>query len=253
MTPKKRVVLITGASSGIGEELSRRLASRGDQIGLLARRSEQLESIASSIRDQGGNALALPADVREKDSICQALSRLLDQWGRLDTLIVGAGVIHRKPIQKQTTEELLQTVEINLLGAIATIHATLPTFLQQQEGHIVGITSLAGYRGLSWAGSYSASKAGLSNYLEALRVELQPMGISVTDLRPGFISTAMTDDSPIWTPQIMPVERAVDRMIRAIDRRPSVYSFPPPFSWFIRLSRMLPNRLYDLFARQFLV
>ncbi len=243
-------ILLTGASSGIGEGLARALTGRGDRVGLFARRADRLERLARELEEAGGIALALPGDVREPRTISGAVERITATWGRLDMVIVNAGSILRKPIHQQTGEEIRDTLEINLLGAVTTIHACLPTLLEQGSGQVVGITSLAGIRGLPWAGSYSASKAGLSNYLEALRIDLAPRGIAVTDIRPGFVETAMTEESPIPTPQILSLDRAVGHILRAIDRRRSSVSFPFPLSWVVRAGRLLPDWLYDRAVRR---
>ena len=247
-TPKN--ILLTGASSGIGEGVARALAARGDRVGLFARRADRLEQLAREIEEAGGLALALPGDVREEATIQEALQEMLATWGRLDTLIANAGVILHRPIHQQTVEEARRTLEINLLGAVTTIQTALPTLLEQGSGHVVGITSLAGIRGLPWAGSYSASKAGLSNYLEALRIDLEPRGIAVTDIRPGFIETAMTEVSTIPMPQIISLDRAVRHILRAIDRRRSSVAFPFPLAWVVRAGRLLPDWLYDRAVRR---
>ena len=245
-----QVILITGASSGIGEGLARALAARGDRLGLVARRAEDLERLAGEIAQTGGSAIALPGDVRNADSIRQAVAQIQEAYGGLHVLVANAGILVRKPIAEQTLEELQRVIEINLLGAITTIHVALESFLAQGSGHVVGITSLAGYAGLPNNGTYSASKAGLSTFLESLRVEIGGRGIHVTDVRPGYIATDMTSDNPGRMPQLLTIENAVRRIVRAIDRpRPYVH-FPAPTSWTARASRLLPRWIYDRAVRR---
>jgi short-subunit dehydrogenase len=138
-------------------------------------------------------------------------------------------------------------LDVNVVGVAHTIEALLPGMLARRRGHIVGISSVAGYRGLPWTASYSASKAALSTYLEGLRPALRGRGITVTTVCPGFVRTAMTSGTPFRKPvPMMEPEAAARYLVRAIRRKPRDYAFPWSTAVGMAFLRLLPNRLFDL-------
>lgn len=182
--------LIVGASRGIGASLARELASRGTQLGLLARNQEQLQALAGELRQQYGVRVETASlDVCAQDTVAPVLDEMMQRFERVDVVIANAGVLGWRKSGDGNIAEDRRILETNLFGAIAVIDAAVAQFKRQRGGHVVGISSISAYRGIPGSGAYSASKAALSNYLDALRMELSNKGIAVTVVHPGFVKT----------------------------------------------------------------
>jgi NAD(P)-dependent dehydrogenase (short-subunit alcohol dehydrogenase family) len=175
------------------------------------------------------------------DSIPAAIERAVQTLGKLDVVVANAGVAHLTPAGKGRLPQIRETINVNLLGAIATIEAALPVFKAQGDGHIVGITSVAGARGLPGFSVYSATKAGLRRYLQAVRAELHGTPIVVTELAPGYIDTDMNRGSDN-RPFVIPVEKGAAIMARMIERKVSMRWVPVlPWSLLAPLVKILPT------------
>ena len=242
-------VLITGASSGIGRGLALEYARRGAHLALLARRAAELDSLASDVRALGGDALCIPVDVRDTAAVAEAVRRADHELGSLDRVIANAGRGDTRLSTRLTWDEVESIIDVNIRGAMATLVAAIPIFLAQQRGHLVGVSSLAGLRGLPMSAAYSASKAALSTFLESLRVDLAPAGIRVTDVQPGFVATPFNEKVPYKTPFMWPVDKTARHIVRRLDRAPAVVAFPWPVAFVTRFSRLLPAWIYDRVAR----
>lgn len=248
MRIQSEVAAITGASSGIGEELARQLARRGVRVGLTARREDRLETIAAAIRSEGGVAVVAPADAEDPDATRSALARIAAELGPVDLLIANAGLGLKTPARSFSASEVDRMIRVNLSGVAHAIESVLPTMIGRKRGHLVGISSLAAFRGMPGASGYGASKAGLSALLEALRPELRGLGIAVTTVHPGFVRTAMTADQTNPKPLIMGPDRAARIIVRGIAARRSRVDFPRRLSIPLSLIRLLPNPIYDRLA-----
>ena len=243
------VVFLTGASSGLGEGLARRLAADGAHVVLAARREEVLEALAADIRAGGGAATVAPLDVCDRAAVHAAVERVTAAVGPIDLLIANAGVGDELPVTDFSAERFQWIVDTNLMGPVHCIEAVLPSMLARGSGHIVGIGSLAGYCGVPGASAYSASKAGLAATLESLRVELQDYGVQVSTICPGVIKTPMTDANDYEMPFILTLDDGVNRIYRAVRARRREYAFPWPLAIPARLTRLMPNWLYDRLLR----
>lgn len=184
-----KTAIIVGASRGIGASLARELASRGYRLGLLARNQEQLQTLAEELRAQGTKVSTAALDVTAQEQVSTVLGGLMQELGQVDVLIHNAGVLGWRRAGDGNLAEDRRILETNLFGAIAVIDAAVAKFRQQKSGHIVGISSISAYRGILGSGAYSASKAALTNYLEALRMEVEAKNIAVTIVHPGFVKT----------------------------------------------------------------
>jgi len=244
-----RTVFLSGASSGIGRALAVSLASRGAHLALAARRRDLLLELAADVERAGGRALVLPVDVCDATAIKEAVLRADHELGTLDMVIANAGVGHSRHATRLTWDDVQQVIDVNVRGAMATLMAAIPVMMLHKKGHLVGVTSLAGRRGLPGAGAYSASKAALSTFLETLRVDLRPSGIRVTDVQPGFVETAMTAKNAFPMPFMWPVDRAAEHIARRLEKAPPVIAFPLPMDLVTRLARNLPAWLYDAVMR----
>ncbi|HKP72327.1 MAG TPA: SDR family NAD(P)-dependent oxidoreductase, partial [Pyrinomonadaceae bacterium] len=221
-----RVVLITGASSGIGEALAVEFGRRGASVGLLARREEVLREVARKVEAAGGRAFVVAADVRDADETRAAVAKVSQQFGRVDVLVANAGVGEITKARDFDIEAVTRVLSVNVLGAMNSVAAVLPEMLARGSGQIVGISSLAAYRGFPGSGAYCASKAALSTFFESLRVELRPVGVYVTTIHPGFVDTPMTRGRNQRMPYLVEPEEAARRMVRAVEARRRTYAFP---------------------------
>lgn len=185
-----QTVLIVGASRGIGASLAREYAARGCNLGLLARGTAALDNLALELRQNHGVRVETAAlDVAERDAVAPTLQGLMDRLGTVDVVIANAGVLGWRKAGDGNVAEDRRIIETNLLGAIAVVDAAVARFKAQRHGRVVGISSISAYRGIPGSGAYSASKAALTNYLEALSLELSGKGIGVTVVHPGFVKT----------------------------------------------------------------
>jgi hypothetical protein len=197
-----------------------------------------------SLRAAGApQVLVLALDVSQTSTVEAAVQRAAAGLGQLDIVVANAGVGHVTPAGKGKLPLVQETLQVNLLGAIATIEATLPLFRAQGEGHVVGITSVAGSRGLPGFGAYSASKAGLHRYLQSLRAETRGSGIHVTELAPGYIDTDINRGYGA-RPFLIDVDRGAAIMARMIERRVRMRWVPViPWTFIALLLRVLPASL----------
>jgi short-subunit dehydrogenase len=242
------VALVTGASSGIGAALARRLAEEGVRVGVTARRAEALEALAREIRARGGTVAVVAADATDREATRAAFTQIAAALGPIDLLIVNAGVGRTTPALGFSAEMAETMIRVNLIGAVYAVETVLPTMLQRRRGQIVGISSLAAYRGLPGSAVYSATKAGLSTLLEGLRVELRGRGITVTTVHPGYIRTPMLEGPTRPHPFLMEVDRASRIILKGIAARRRTVNFPWPVAAFMTLVHTLPGAVYDRLA-----
>lgn len=239
-------VFITGASSGIGAALARAWAARGASLGLVGRRRNALEALAASLP---GEHLVLVADVADAAQMSAAAQSFMSRFGVPDIVVANAGVSAGTLSEEQgdlaVFERILRT---NLIGMVASFQPFIREMRRAKRGQLVGISSVAGVRGLPGAGAYSASKAAASRYLESLRVELRGTGVRVTEIRPGYIRTPMTDVNPYRMPFILEADEAAQRFLRAIDRGCARATIPWQMAIVARALACVPCWLYDRFA-----
>ena len=244
----QKVVLITGASSGIGRALALELGRRGARVGLTARRGEELLRLSEEIERAGGEALALPSDVRDPAAMNDAAAKVRGRWGKIDVLVANAGMSSTTAGTRLNAGEVGDVISINVLGVVNSVAAVLPAMLERGSGHLVAISSLASYRGMPKSGAYSASKAAVSTFFESLRVDLRRSNIDVTTIHPGFIRTPMTAGRKKKLPFLLEPEDAARRIVKAVERRARTYAFPWQLASLVRLLRHIPGRLYDRLA-----
>jgi short-subunit dehydrogenase len=236
-----QVALVTGASSGIGRELARQLAAAGCRVGLVARREGPLRELAAQIAAAGGTAQVAVADVSRRDEIEAAFAAVRAGLGPIDLAVANAGVSCSTYLDPVNMGEIEDTFRINLMGVVYTLSAALPEMLARKSGHLVAVSSLAGYRGLPSESAYCASKAAVNAYMDGLRIHLRGTGIRATTICPGFVTTPMTEMYTFHMPQLMTAERAAARMIGAIRAGTKVYNFPWRLHMMVKISRWLPD------------
>jgi short-subunit dehydrogenase len=249
MNWKDKVIFLTGASSGIGEGLAIALAKRGAILGLLARREELLSKLAAKCEAAGGIARVFPCDVVDPVGIHTAADRLRGEFGRIDILIANAGIGGNDDATRSYDPAAVKkVVDVNLLGAVNAIHAVVQQMLERGSGQLVGISSLAGFRGLPKSAAYSASKAGMTTFFESVRLDVKDRGIAVTIIQPGFIKTPLTAGRHNNMPFLMELEDAIPHFIRAIEKKKKFAGFPWQLATIVRAGRFMPAWLYDRIA-----
>jgi short-subunit dehydrogenase len=242
-----RVVLLTGASSGIGEGLALELGKRGARLGLVARRADALQDVVGQL---GTDALALPVDVQDAEALRAAADRLRDEFGHIDVLIANAGIGATTDGANLDPDEVAQVINVNVLGAANSVAAVIPEMVRRGSGQLVVVSSLAGYRGLPKSAAYCASKAAVSAFFESLRLDLQPKGIDVTIIHPGFIKTPLTAGRQAKMPFLMDLDDAVEKILNVIERRKKSYAFPWQLATIVRAGMVMPNFMYDWISRR---
>jgi NADP-dependent 3-hydroxy acid dehydrogenase YdfG len=249
MTWKEKVVLLTGASSGIGEGLALALAKNGATIGLVARREAELNDLAGRCGEIGGVARALPCDVTDAVGIQKAADDFRREFDHIDVMIANAGIGgNNAETRALKPDAVKKVIDINLLGAVNSIYAVLPAMLERGSGHLVAISSLAGIRGLPKSAAYSASKAGMTALFERVRLDVQHTGIDVTIIQPGFIKTPLTAGRHNKMPFLMELDDAIPLFIRAIEKKKRFAAFPWQLASIVRLGKVFPAWLYDRIA-----
>jgi short-subunit dehydrogenase len=237
--------LVTGASSGIGQALACELAARGYHLALCARRVDALEALRTKIfREHPDTQVALKSlDVTCYAQVAPVLEDLAAELGGLDIVVVNAGIGPGEKVGKGQFDDLQRTVETNLLGAMATVDAAVRYFTIHGGGHIVGVSSIMAYRGLPRNAAYSATKAGLATFLNALRPYLRRQGIAVTIFYPGFIDTPLNDMLP-RRPFLISAEKGARLMAAKIERRVSSAVIPAwPWALVKWVLRLAPDRI----------
>ena len=194
MNIEDKVVIITGASSGIGEATAVRLASKGAKVVLTARREERLNELKDKITSDGGEALVVVADVTKKEDMKNVVAKTLDVFGTVDVLINNAGLMPLSYVDKLKTDEWEKMVDVNIKGVLNGVAAVLPILKEKENGHIINISSSAAHRYFPGGAVYCATKSAVKMFCEGLRRELAPKyGINVTSIEPGAVDTELMD------------------------------------------------------------
>lgn len=235
-------VFITGASSGIGESLARHYARPDSALGLVARRKDLLEGLAQSLP---GRTSIYPLDVTDTAAL-RAAAADFTGYGTPDIVIANAGIsIGTAGEDIADIAKLQRMLDINVVGMAATLSAFAPAMKKAGRGTLVGISSVAGFRGLPGSGAYSASKAAATAWLESLRVELSTSGVSVVTICPGFIDTPMTQVNKYPMPFLISSEEAARRFARAIAARRRLAVIPWQMAIVGSCLRALPAWAFD--------
>lgn len=240
-------VVITGASDGLGLALARHYLKQGAIVAAIARREPLLQVLKAEFPNQ---VYCYALDVRDAVALQQAANDFIGHVGVPDVVIANAGVsVGTLTEYAEDIDAFAQLMEINVLGMVKTFQPFVAQMRDAGRGTLVGIASVAGFRGLPGGGAYSASKAAVISCLESLRVELHGSGVKVVTLCPGYIKTAMTAINPYSMPFILEVDEAARRMVCAIDRQTAYAVIPWQMGLVGTLLKLLPRGLYDrLFA-----
>lgn len=227
---RENVVIITGASAGIGREIALQLAGQGAWLCLAARDADRLEEVADLCRRLGSRALAVATDVADQEQCEQLIARTVEAYGRIDTLINNAGItMWARFDQLQQLDALERIMRVNYFGTVyCTFHA-LP-HLKQSRGRLVGVSSLAGLTGVPTRSGYAASKHAMTGFFNTLRIELAGSGVTVTMVYPGFVATEVRQrafgqdgkplgSSPVREQEVMTADTCAQLIVQAAARR----------------------------------
>lgn len=186
-----KVVVITGASSGLGEATARMLAAQGARVVLGARRAERIQALADELASAGGTALAVPTDVTNRAQVQALVDAAVAAYGRLDVIINNAGLMPHAPLERLKVDEWERMIDVNLKGVLYGIAAALPRMQEQQSGHIINVSSVAGHKVRPGGVVYAATKHAVRVLTEGLRMEVKPYHIRTTVISPGAIATEL--------------------------------------------------------------
>jgi short-subunit dehydrogenase len=238
-------VWITGASSGIGEAIVAPLVARGARVAISARRAERLAEIAATWQARGRDVRAFPLDVTDLEAVRQTVADIEQAFGGIDLAILNAGSHLPGANRIFDGQQVADNMTLNYLGVVYGIDAVLPGMLSRGRGHIAGVASAAGCRAVPAAAAYGASKAAVIHLLDSIRFELEPRGITVTVVNPGFVKTPLTERNRFPMPFLMPVDRAAEAMVTGLEAGRREVHFPKIFTWTLKFLRILPYPLYQ--------
>lgn len=240
-----RNALVIGASSGIGAAVARRLAADGTRVALVARRRDRLEKLTALINSTVGEdrAICRVHDVRDTVEAAELFQTIARDLGGLDLVVYAAGVMHPVAFDEFNVEDDLDTIDVNLRGAIAWLDPAAERFSRLGGGTIIGIGSVAGDRGRSGNPVYCTAKAGLHTYLEAIRNRVARDGVNVVTIKPGFVDTAMTRglDGLFW---LISADRAAEIILRSARRGAVVAYVPARWRWVMLVIRSIPSFIF---------
>jgi len=186
-----KVVVITGASSGLGEATARLLSAQGASVALGARRVERIQALADELTASGGKALAVATDVTDRDQVKALVDAAVQTYGRIDVLINNAGLMPHSPLERLKIDDWNQMIDVNIKGVLYGIAAALPYMQQQRAGHIINVSSVAGHKVRPGGVVYAATKHAVRVLSEGLRMEVKPYNIRTTVISPGAVATEL--------------------------------------------------------------
>lgn len=248
-TSPKGVAWITGAGSGIGYALAKRLATEGWVVAASARTGRDLDKLAAEVP---GQITAFQLDVTDETACAATAARIAESLGPVDLAIFNAGSYFPTTADNFSVANFRKTVDVNLMGEINCLGQVAPKMVERRAGHIVLMASLTGYVGLPTAASYGATKAAIISMAQAFKPDFDRFGVTISVINPGFVKTPATDKNTFEMPFLIGVDEAVDHITRGIAAKRFEISFPWQMSFLTHLLASLPNRLKFAVTRRML-
>ncbi len=238
---EKKVIWITGASSGIGKALTIKFAENGWAVAASARR----ENLLNDLKNINQNIFPFPLDVTEIEKCKVTAQNIIDRFGGIDICVFGTGMHDPKSEKRFNLNKIREIMEVNYFGTMNSINSIYEYFSNKKNGQISIISSVAGYRGLPAAGAYCASKAALTSFAESLNFDMRMKDVRVSLISPGFIKTPMTDQNDFPMPMIKSPEFAADEIYKGlIKKKVFEIHFPKAFTYFLKFLQILPSGIY---------
>ncbi len=246
MTFENKTILITGASTGIGEAIGEKLLGLNCNLILTARRDEIINEWVNVSQNPKAKILILKNDVTDKSNVAESYKKIINKFGSIDIAILNSGVGESITPHNFNSEAAERIMNTNFLGVVYWIEQLLPDMMSRGEGIIAPVSSLAENRGYSGSGFYCASKAALSTFAEGLSIDLKKYGIKVLTIKPGFVKTPMTDKNRFKMPFLISAEKSANYIITGIEKEKSIIQFPFPTVLGAKIIGLLPNWLYRI-------
>ncbi len=246
---ENQTILITGASTGIGKAIARKLLKKSCNLLLIARRDVFINDYVNEAVDCKAKVKIIKCDVSNKQDVENAYNLATSEFRKIDIAILNSGVGFNVTPDTFNSKYAEETMNTNFIGVIYWIEQILPEMMRRKKGIIAPVSSLADNRGYSGSGFYCASKAALSIFAEGLSIDLKKHGIKVLTIKPGFVKTPMTDQNKFKMPFLMSAEKSADIIIRGMEKEKSIIQFPFPTVLGAKIIGALPNWFYRLIAR----
>ncbi|MCA0202071.1 MAG: SDR family NAD(P)-dependent oxidoreductase [Proteobacteria bacterium] len=246
MTEKPRVAWVTGAGKGIGRALALRLADEGWMVAASARTANDLVRLAG----EHPHIHAFPLDVTDAGASARVFTEITARLGPVDLAVLNAGTYIRTGAAPFDAAAFEDQFRVNVSGVVTGLSLLLPPFIARKTGRIAVMSSVAGYRGLPGAAAYGATKAALINMCEALKIELEPHGVAVSVICPGFVETPLTARNDFPMPFLISAEEAARYIAKGLAAGRFRIAFPPLFAALMRLLRLVPDSLFFTLARR---
>ena len=238
---EKKVIWITGASSGIGKAVAIKFAENGWIVAASARR----ENLLNELKEINENIYPFPLDVTDIDKCKLVATNIINQFRNIDICLFGTGMHDPKSEKKFNLEKVREIMEVNYFGTMNSINSIYDYFSEKKNGQISIISSVAVYRGLPAAGAYCASKAALTSFAESLNFDMQMKNVRISLVSPGFIKTPMTDQNDFPMPMIKSPEFAANEIYKGLTMKKSFeIHFPKAFTYFLKFLQILPSNIY---------
>ncbi len=238
------VVWITGASGGMGRELALQMVREGYVVVGSARGEDKLKEMEAEAASYKGRFHALPCDVTDRDSMAVAVEEIESSYGPIRLAVFNAGNYWPTAGEALDIDAFRKTYEINVFGMLNGLVPVVEKMKVHGKGQIALVASVSGYSGLPAAAAYGASKAAINNMAESLKFDFDKMNIRIQVVNPGFIDTPLTEKNEFDMPALMPVDKAVRRMISGFERGGFEITFPRRLTYLLKILRMLPHRVY---------
>tara|TARA_B100001094_G_C17956309_1_gene683157 strand:- start:119 stop:880 length:762 start_codon:yes stop_codon:yes gene_type:complete len=237
----KKIIWITGASSGIGKALAVKFAENGWKVAASARR----ENLLNELRNINQNIYPYPLDVTKIEKCISTAKSIIQEQGGIDICVFGTGMHDPKSEKRFNLDKIREIMEMNYFGTINSINSVYDYFSEKKNGQLSIISSVAGYRGLPAAGAYCASKSALISYTESLYFDLKRKNVKVSIICPGFIKTPMTDQNDFPMPMLKSPEFAANKIYAGLIHKNNFeIHFPKSFTFLMKIIQILPNWLY---------
>ena len=242
-------VWVVGASSGIGRHFAELIDGRSRAVAISARSADKL----GDLERNGRNLKAFPLDISQLEQVAETTSDIVERLGSIELAVITAATWVPMVSSDMDPAAMRDAMDINYFGVVNVVYALVPVMKEQGHGHIVILSSVAGYRGLPQSVAYGPTKAALIHLAEILNLELRRFGIRISVVCPGFVDTPLTRGNPFPMPQMISPEKAARQLLSGVENGRFEIVFPWPFAHLLRAARLLPNWLYFRLVRRFVL